>query len=143
YLRERYADKLAKADDFEQLDEQGKQEALKFEEHDLAVGADAPALVADTLQVIRLIGDIQRSGGERAAQRFIISNCQQASDMLELMELFLWSGWQREALHIDFVPLFETVDDLKRAAAVMETLYTHTSYAAHLKRRGNKQTIML
>src|SRR5690606_24242959 len=79
----------------------------------------------------------------RAAQRFIISNCQQASDMLELMELFLWSGWQRDALHIDFVPLFETVDDLKRAAAVMETLYTHNVYASHLKRRGNKQTIML
>src|SRR5690606_37452526 len=96
-LPERHDDKLAEADDFAQLDEQGKQEALKFEEHDLAVGADAPALVADTLQVIRLIGDIQRPGGERAAQRFIISNCQQASDMLELMELFLWSGWQREA----------------------------------------------
>src|SRR3546814_6929288 len=59
------------------------------------------------------------------------------------MELFLWSGWKKDALHIDFVPLFETVDDLKRAAAVMETLYTHTPYAAHLKRRRNKQTIML
>ena len=143
YLRETYADKLAEAGDFEQLDERGKQDAMKFEEHDLALGDDAPPLVADTLQVIRLIGDIQRSGGERAAQRFIISNCQQASDMLELMELFLWSGWKRESLHIDFVPLFETVDDLKRAASVMETLYTHAPYAAHLKRRGNKQTIML
>src|SRR5690606_27564081 len=143
YLREKYTNKLAQTDDFEQLNERGKQEAMKFEEHDLPVGDDAPALVADTLQVIRLIGDIQQSGGERAAQRLIISNCQQASDMLELMELFLWSGWRREALHIDFVPLFETVDDLKRAAAVMETLYTHPSYAAHLKRRGNKHTIML
>ena len=143
YLREKYAGKLAVADDFDQLDEHGKQQALTFEEHDLPAGEEAPPLVADTLQVIRLIDDIQRSGGERAAQRFIISNCQQASDMLELMELFLWSGWQRDALHIDFVPLFETVDDLKRAAAVMETLYTHNVYASHLKRRGNKQTIML
>ena len=143
YLREKYAGKLGEAGDFEQLDERGKQAAMKFEEHDLPVGDDAPPLVADTLQVIRLIDDIQRSGGERAAQRFIISNCQQASDILELMELFLWSGWQRDALQMDFVPLFETVDDLKRAAAVMETLYTHKPYAAHLKRRGNKQTIML
>src|SRR5690606_24060047 len=44
---------------------------------------------------------------------------------------------------IDFVPLFETVDDLKRAADVMRTLYTHPQYAAHLAKRGNKQTIML
>ncbi|MFB2119910.1 phosphoenolpyruvate carboxylase [Parapedobacter sp. 2B3] len=143
YLREKYAGKLGEASDFEQLDERGKQATMKFEEYDLPVGDDAPPLVADTLEVIRHIGDIQRSGGERAAQRFIISNCQQASDILELMELFLWSGWQREALHIDFVPLFETVDDLHRAASVMEVLYTHAPYAAHLKRRGNKQTIML
>lgn len=143
YLRETYTEKLAIADDFDRLDEKAKQRAMKFEEYDLPPGEDAPPLVMDTLEVIRVIGDIQRSGGERAAQRFIISNCQQASDMLELMELFLWSGWRREALHIDFVPLFETVDDLKRAAVVMETLYTHTSYKAHLKQRGNKQTIML
>jgi len=143
YLREGYADTIGIDSDFAQLDEEGKQQALKFEAHDLSCGGDAPALVADTLGVIRLIKDIQRSGGERAAQRFIISNCQQASDILELMELFLWSGWQTASLHIDFVPLFETVDDLTRAASVMEALYTHPHYQAHLKRRGNKQTIML
>lgn len=143
HLRDTYAEDIAISDDFEQLDEVGKQRALKFEEHDLTPGKDASALVIDTMEVIRLIGRIQHSGGERAAQRFIISNCQQAYDILELMELFLWSGWQTESLHIDFVPLFETVEDLKRAAAVMDTLYTHPHYKAHLKRRGNKQTIML
>ncbi|WP_353126251.1 phosphoenolpyruvate carboxylase [Parapedobacter pyrenivorans] len=143
YLRKTFAERIAIPDNFEQLDEVGKQQALKFEEHDLAPGKDASALVADTLQVIRLISSIQQSGGERAAQRFIISNCQQAYDILELMELFLWSGWKTESLHIDFVPLFETVDDLKRAAAVMDRLYTHPQYQAHLKRRGNKQTVML
>ena len=143
YLRGKYADELAIAGDFDGMGETDKQRALKFEEHDLQYGEDAPPLVADTLGVIRVISGIQRSGGERAAQRFIISNCQEASDILELMELFLWSGWQRETLNIDFVPLFETVDDLKRAADVMEALYTHTHYAAHLKRRGNMQTIML
>src|SRR5690606_13726247 len=143
YLRDTYAEAVALPADFDELDEEVKLQVLKFNEQDFACGQEAPALVADTLGVIRLIKDIQQSGGERAAQRFIISNCQQASDILELMELFLWSGWQTESLHIDFVPLFETVDDLKRAAAVMETLYTHPSYAAHLKRRGNKQTIML
>ncbi|WP_257670077.1 phosphoenolpyruvate carboxylase [Parapedobacter tibetensis] len=143
YLRESQAPATGIPANFAELDEAAKQKALQFKEDDLQYGEDAHALVADTLGVIRLIKEIQQSGGERAAQRFIISNCQQASDILELMELFLWSGWQTQALHIDFVPLFETVDDLTRAADVMESLYTHSQYAAHLKRRGNKQTIML
>ena len=41
------------------------------------------------------------------------------------------------------MPLFETVNDLKSSAAVMESLYTHPFYAEHLKKRGNRQTIML
>lgn len=143
YLREHHAARIGITADFEQLDEKEKQQALKFETHDLASDSDTPVLAADTIDVIRLIKEIQRSGGERAAQRFIISNCQQASDILELMELFLWSDWQQESLHIDFVPLFETVDDLARAATVMEELYTHPQYQNHLKLRGNQQTIML
>src|SRR5690606_47079 len=64
-------------------------------------------------------------------------------DILSLMELFLWNGWKKETLSIDFVPLFETVDDLKRAANVMEILYNNKAYQSHLKYRENKQTIML
>lgn len=143
YLREKHPDQTNIAADFEKLDESAKQAALPFNELNLRHEDDAPTLVADTFDVIRLIKEIQLSGGERAAQRFIISNCQQASDILELMELFLWSDWKQEALHIDFVPLFETVDDLERAADVMKALYTHGHYATHLKHRGNKQTIML
>src|SRR5690606_40934098 len=66
-----------------------------------------------------------------------------ASDILQLQELFLWSGWKKDALTIDFVPLFETVDDLERAASVMETLYAHPRYMEHLRLRNNQQTIML
>ena len=41
------------------------------------------------------------------------------------------------------MPLFETVNDLTHAAEVMESLYVHPFYKEHLKRRGNRQTIML
>ncbi|RZL04773.1 MAG: phosphoenolpyruvate carboxylase, partial [Pedobacter sp.] len=74
---------------------------------------------------------------------FIISNCQQASDILQLIELFLWNGWSKDALTIDFVPLFETVNDLKGAADIMDTLYSNPFYKTHLASRGNKQDIML
>ncbi|MBQ0785962.1 MAG: phosphoenolpyruvate carboxylase, partial [Oceanihabitans sp.] len=47
------------------------------------------------------------------------------------------------ALTVDIGPLFETITDLENAPAIMEALYTNPEYAAHLKARGNKQTIML
>ena len=36
-----------------------------------------------------------------------------------------------------------TITDLENAPAVMEELYTNPTYSKHLKKRGNKQTIML
>jgi phosphoenolpyruvate carboxylase len=44
---------------------------------------------------------------------------------------------------VDIVPLFETIDDLKNAAGVMQELYTFPLYREYLKRRGNTQTVML
>ncbi|GHE47792.1 phosphoenolpyruvate carboxylase [Sphingobacterium griseoflavum] len=142
YLVERYPET---AMDLEKIkdSESDKEKSLPFSELSLSFGDDADKLVIDTLEVIELLKSIQRSGSERAAQRFIISNCQQASDILGLMQLFLWSGWKKDALTIDFVPLFETVDDLSRAADVMRSLYDNAAYAQHIKKRGNKQTIML
>ena len=129
----------------EQLEgsENEKQLAFTFSEETLDADADVDPLVSDTVAVIRLIKDIQQSGSERAVQRFIISNCQKASDILSLAQMFLWQGWKKDGLSMDFVPLFETVDDLKHAADVMKALYTNEFYAGHLQKRGNKQTIML
>ena len=53
------------------------------------------------------------------------------------------SGWKADALSVDIVPLFETVEDLQAAASVMEELYSDPVYRKHLKQRGNAQTIML
>lgn len=143
YVVEKYADKTGIQTADLEKEEAEKQKAFIFNEELLDYEEDADPLVKDTLGVIRLIKDIQKAGSERAAQRFIISNCQQASDILGLMQLFLWQGWKKETLTIDFVPLFETVDDLARARDVMYTLYNNEAYAEHLKRRGKRQTIML
>src|SRR5690606_12066349 len=112
YLVEEYGDQIGVSKEQLVSSEASKQEALKFDEHTLNYKEDADPLIKDIVDVIRLIKDIQKSGSERAAQRFIISNCQQASDILGLMQLFLWGGWKKKDLTIDFVPLFETVDDL-------------------------------
>jgi phosphoenolpyruvate carboxylase len=99
--------------------------------------------VTDTLDTIHAVKTIQQFNGVQGCHRYIISQCQSAANVLEVMELFLQSGWNAETLHMDIVPLFETIDDLRNAGKVMHVLYTHEAYRTHLHRRGNKQTIML
>ncbi len=129
--------------DYDTLDEAGKIKSITFDEANFQCPVDADKMICDTLNTIRLMQQIQQSNGEKACQRFIISNCQEASDILQLIDLFLWSGWKKDSLSVDFAPLFETVNDLKHAADVMEVLYTHPFYKEHLKNRNNLQTIML
>jgi phosphoenolpyruvate carboxylase len=62
---------------------------------------------------------------------------------MEVFGLFLLSGWTKEELNVDIVPLFETIDDLQQAAGTMKQLYNIPEYKNHLKRRNNQQTIML
>jgi phosphoenolpyruvate carboxylase len=128
---------------YEELNEDKKLKSITFNELNFLCPEDADDMTKDTLNTIMLMKHIQHTNGEKACQRFIISNCQQASDILQLIDLFLWSGWKAESLTVDFMPLFETVNDLKVAADVMEKLYTHPFYASHLKKRGNSQSIML
>jgi len=130
-------------ENFDELGEAEKIEHLSFKSAKVNYTGEAGPLILDTLQTISEIKQIQQSNGELACHRYIISNCQQASDILQLIELFLWNGWEEEALSIDFVPLFETVGDLKVASEIMTTLYSHPFYKKHLESRGNKQDIML
>jgi phosphoenolpyruvate carboxylase len=97
----------------------------------------------DTLETISAIQTIQEFNGERGCNRYIISQCRSAVNVMEVYALFLLSGWKKEDLTIDIVPLFETIDDLKHAAAVMKALYENETYQQHLQQRGGHQTIML
>ena len=128
---------------YDDFDEDDKLTNITFKEANFKCPAGADSEIADTLDTIRLMKTIQQANGEKACQRFIISNCQQASDILQLIDLFLWSGWKKESLSVDFMPLFETVNDLVHADEIMEKLYTHPFYKEHLESRDNRQSIML
>ncbi|MEO7768302.1 MAG: phosphoenolpyruvate carboxylase, partial [Ferruginibacter sp.] len=100
-------------------------------------------LATDTIATIKAMKTIQGFNGELGCNRYIISQCNSALNVLEVYGLFLLCGWQQDAMYVDIVPLFETVDDLQHAAAVMNTLYSNEVYMAHLTRRNKHQTIML
>lgn len=100
-------------------------------------------LVRDTLESIAAIRRIQQLNGEQGASRYIISQCNSAHNLFEVLGLFKLGGWDTDAVSVDIVPLFETVDDLLRAESIMRAAYGHPVYASHLKRRKSRQTIML
>ena len=97
----------------------------------------------DTVRVTAAIKKIQETNGEAGCNRYIISQCNSALNVIEVYGLFLMSGWKAEELSVDVVPLFETVDDLQNASEIMKELYEHPLYSKHLLRRKKKQTIML
>ena len=107
---------------------------------DLSLIKDEDTLKA--LHTMKAIKTIQETNGERAANRYIISNNQTALNVMQLFAMLKLVAFNDE-LTVDIGPLFETITDLENAASVMEELYTNPEYAAHLKARGNKQTIML
>ena len=98
--------------------------------------------VLKTLNTIKAIKTIQETNGEYAANRYIISNNQTALNVMQLFAMLKLVAFPDD-LTVDIGPLFETIDDLENADAVMKELYTNPVYSAHLKKRGNKQTIML
>lgn len=99
-------------------------------------------MVYNTLKTIEAIKDIQENNGERGANRYIISNNQTALNVMQLFSMLKLIAF-KDKLTVDVVPLFETITDLENAPSVMEQLYSNPAYMAHLKSRGNKQTIML
>jgi phosphoenolpyruvate carboxylase len=98
--------------------------------------------VVNTLETIKAIRTIQNTNGEKAANRYIISNNQTALNVMQLYAMLKLVAFQDE-LTVDIGPLFETITDLENAPRVMEELYSNKAYKMHLSNRGNKQTIML
>ncbi len=127
---------------FTELDEAAKLEVLssiKTKAHP----ENYQDLIKDTFDTIEAIRSIQTQNGKRGCARYVISHNRDAIDVMSVYALFLLSGWDGNDMPIDIVPLFETIEDLTNAAAVMETLYRHPVYRAHLTQRGNRQTIMV
>jgi len=100
-------------------------------------------LIKDTLTTMHAVKKIQQHNGVEGCHRYIISQCNSALNVAEVVGLFLLCGWKKEELSVDVVPLFETVEDMQQASAIMKILYENVHYVAHLKQRGNRQTIML
>jgi phosphoenolpyruvate carboxylase len=129
--------------DYDSLDETGKMDVLATVSKQVNPEILEDQVQQDTIRSIMAIREIQQYNGKEGCNRYIISQCNSALNMLEVFGLFLLSGWKKEELDIDIIPLFETIDDLQNAPGIMKTLYGHKDYYHHLKRRNKRQTIMV
>src|SRR6202163_4270638 len=129
----------------ENYDSLSEKEKIKILTHlkPVSKAAFVDDMTEDTLASVRAVKTIQEKNGEAGCNRYIISQCNRARNVIEVYALFLVGGWKKENISLDIVPLFETVDDLQHAAAIMATLYTNPESRAHLKRRNETQTIMV
>jgi len=99
---------------------------------------------ASELDILRVAADIHRRFGAASLPNYVISKCQSVSDLLEvgimLKEVGLLRGGE---LALNIIPLFETIDDLKRAASIMSRAFALPSYRRWLAGRGDWQEVML
>ena len=128
-------------DNYLDLNELKKIKTLSKIKGDISPDLFEDDLTKSTLNSIRAMKEIQVENGEKACNRYIISNNQSALNILEVFTMFRLSDWDNPT--VDIVPLFETVSDLKVASKVMDLVYSNPIYKKHLERRKNQQTIML
>ena len=101
--------------------------------------------VLDTLRVVK--GACDRLG-EDALGGYIISMSHSVSDILSLQFLATLVGLcgfkhSNYFSHIDIVPLFETIEDLKRSRVISNALLDTPIYMRHLEARRGMQEVML
>ncbi|MEQ8677715.1 MAG: phosphoenolpyruvate carboxylase [Aggregatilineales bacterium] len=93
----------------------------------------------------RMVGDAHKQYGSVVIDTFIASMSRQPSDVLAMLLFAKEVGLTGK---LDITPLFETVDDLMEAPAVMENLFNNPEYRRHLDMRITatgqpKQQIMI
>ncbi|MGB7442707.1 MAG: phosphoenolpyruvate carboxylase [Coleofasciculaceae cyanobacterium] len=89
----------------------------------------------ETIETFRMLRRLQQEFGCQICQTYIISMSHDVSDLLEVLLLAQEAGLYDPAQgtsSISVVPLFETVEDLKKAPAIMKSLFELPLYQACL-----------
>ena len=98
-----------------------------------------------TIAVVQAIASCNRKYGPKAIGPFVISMTQGRDDILSVILLAQWGELhdKRGNVPLDIAPLLETVDDLQKGPAIIESLLSTELYRKHLSRRDDRQTVMI
>ena len=116
----------------------------------------SPAVQSE-LHFMQAAADIHHRFGRAALPNYIISKTDGVSDMLEVALMLQQAGllvmplplqgegWDGDGgiLHINIIPLFETIADLRGCGVIMDELFSIPYYRTLLQSRGSTQEVML
>lgn len=102
----------------------------------------------EVLETLRWVKRFLEEISKDAIDTYIVSMTETASDVLEVLllakETGLYFADKNDIIsRLNIVPLFETIDDFRRAPEIMRRLYSNPVYARHLVGRGNISEIMI
>jgi phosphoenolpyruvate carboxylase len=101
----------------------------------------------DELAIFDTAAELHRRYGRACIRHYVISQAQAVSDVLEvallLKECGLIDYGEKPRLHLDIVPLFETIGDLRNCHHVMEALFQLPLYRELIDARDRQQEVML
>jgi phosphoenolpyruvate carboxylase len=136
------------ADDYQALPEAARVELLARELAGprllYSTHLDYSPRTASELGILEVAADIHRRFGAAALPNYVISKCDSISDLLEVGIMLKEVGLLRgDKLAVNIIPLFETIDDLKRAASIMSRAFSLPCYRGWLAGRDDWQEVML
>jgi len=101
----------------------------------------------DTIQVFRTMAYLQAEFGSPALDTYIVSMTTSASDLLSILLFAKDCGLYDPANYpertISVVPLFETIEDLRRAPSIFQALIAQPVYRRYLSHRKELQEVMV
>ncbi len=117
-----------------------------------AANLDPVQISADarkTLDLFVVLRRIARRYGMATLGGHVVSMTRSASDLMNVLWLWKWServdgGAEQDAqLLLPVIPLFETIDDLENAPAILKAALATPLYREHVAALGDKQIAML
>ncbi len=100
----------------------------------------------DNLTLFRTLRSIMDRDGDEVIDAYIVSMTRGVDDILAPVLLAREVGLVdlgQDVARLDFVPLFETIEDLESIGSTLRTLFRNTSYRHLLTLRGNEQEVMV
>jgi phosphoenolpyruvate carboxylase len=104
-------------------------------------------LAQSELSILHCAADIHRRFGRAALPNYIISMTTSIINVLEvaylLQQVGLLQSGETPQLHLNIIPLFETISDLRNCNKIIDQLFSLPYYRKLLNSRGNVQEVML
>jgi phosphoenolpyruvate carboxylase len=101
-------------------------------------------MTREVLDTFRAIGSIQRKNGVKAARRYIISFTKSAQNVADVYELArLAFAHEQDVPTLDVIPLFEQVEDLENAVAILDEIIKIPDVQRRLNETGRCLEVML